>query len=43
MEDPKTSENVVLESLMLEMFGAELPSWEEDLLSYMRSVGIAKE
>lgn len=42
-EDPKTSENVVLESLMLEMFGAELPSWEEDLLSYMRSVGIAKE
>ena len=41
--DRKTSENVVLESLMLEMFGAELPSWEEDLLSYMRSVGIAKE
>ena len=40
--DRKTSENVVLESLMLEMFGVDLPTWEGDLLSYMRSQGIAK-
>ena len=40
--DRKTSENVVLESLMLEMFGVDLPTWEEDLLSYMSSQGIAK-
>lgn len=40
--DRKTSENVVLESLMLEMFGVDLPTWEDDLLSYMRSQGIAK-
>ena len=40
--DPRTTENVVLESLMLEMFGVELPSWEEDLLAYMQSAGVAK-
>lgn len=40
--DRKTSENVVLESLMLEMFGVDLPTWEEDLHSYMSSQGIAK-
>ena len=40
--DSKTSENVVLESLMLEMFGVDLPTWEEDLHSYMSSQGIAK-
>ena len=40
--DRKTSENVVLESLMLEMFGVDLPTWEEDLYSYMSSQGIAK-
>lgn len=39
--DPKTAENVVLESLMLEMFGAELPTWEEDLQSYMEAMGLA--
>ena len=39
--DRKTSENVVLESLMLEMFGVDLPTWEEDLHSYMSSQGIA--
>ena len=40
--DRKTSENVVLESLMLVMFGVDLPTWEEDLHSYMSSQGIAK-
>ncbi|MBS7406108.1 MAG: NAD(P)-dependent oxidoreductase [Coriobacteriales bacterium] len=40
--DRKTSENVVLESLMLEMFGVDLPTWEDDLHSYMSSQGIAK-
>ncbi|WP_165060794.1 sugar nucleotide-binding protein [Adlercreutzia sp. ZJ154] len=39
--DPKTAENVVLESLMLEMFGAELPTWEDDLESYMKAAGLA--
>ncbi|WP_172135698.1 NAD(P)-dependent oxidoreductase [Adlercreutzia sp. ZJ473] len=33
--DPKTAENVVLESLMLEMVGADLPTWEDDLRAYM--------
>ena len=37
--DRKTSENVVLESLMLEMFGVDLPTWEDDLHSYMSSQG----
>ena len=40
--DRKTSENVVLESLMLEMFGVDLPTWDEDLHSYMSSQGLAK-
>ena len=40
--DRKTSENVVLESLILEMFGVDLPTWEDDLHSYMSSQGIAK-
>ena len=40
--DPKTAENVVLESLMLEMFGAELPTWQDDVESYFKEVGMAK-
>ena len=40
--DRKTSENVVLESLMLEMFGAELPAWEKDLESFLVAEGLAK-
>ena len=40
--DPKTAENVVLESLMLEMLGADLPTWEEDLRSYMDSEGLLR-
>lgn len=38
--DPKTAENVVLESLMLEMVGADVPTWEEDLEAYMREVNL---
>lgn len=38
--DPKTAENVVLESLMLEMLGTELPTWEDDLQTYMAEQGL---
>lgn len=37
-----TAEQVLLESLMLEMFGAELPSWEEDVVAYCKEVGLAQ-
>lgn len=40
--DKKTAENVVLESLMLEMFGVDMPTWEEDLRAYMEAEGLAK-
>jgi dTDP-4-dehydrorhamnose reductase len=39
--DAKTAEHVVLESLMLEMQGIELPTWQEDLEEYMRTAGLA--
>lgn len=42
-EDPETAEDIVLESLMLEMAGANLPSWEEDLHSYMSAKGLLAE
>ncbi|NGM18284.1 SDR family oxidoreductase [Xiamenia xianingshaonis] len=38
--DPKTAENVVLESMMLEMAGIELPTWEEDLRAYLAAEGL---
>ena len=38
--DAKTAENVVLESMMLEMAGVQVPTWEEDLAAYMKSVGL---
>ena len=41
--DLVTAEKVQLESLMLEMFGAELPTWEEDLRAYLEEIGLAKE
>lgn len=41
--DPKTAENVVLESLMLEMFGVELPDWKDDLAAYLKSIGQLSE
>ena len=40
--DARTAENIVLESLMLEMLGADLPTWEEDLRSYMEEQGLLK-
>ncbi len=40
--DLVTAEQVELESLMLEMFGAELPTWEEDVDTYFKEIGLAK-
>ena len=40
--DLVTAEQVELESLMLEMFGAELPTWQDDVESYLKEVGLAK-
>lgn len=40
--DIVTAEQVELESLMLEMFGAELPTWQEDVDSYFKEIGLAK-
>lgn len=39
-EDARTAENIVLESMMLEMKGIELPTWEEDLAAYMKEQGL---
>ncbi len=39
-EDPATAENIVLESLLLEMAGIEMPTWEDDLAAYMKSVNL---
>lgn len=39
-EDPRTAENVVLESMMLEMAGITLPTWEDDLKAYMEEQGL---
>lgn len=38
--DEATAESVVLESLMLEMAGANIPTWQEDLHLYMEREGI---
>ena len=38
--DLVTAERVILESLMLEMFGADLTTWEEDLESYLAEEGL---
>lgn len=43
VQDPATAEDVVLESLMLEMAGAKLPTWEECLRSYMEHKGLLAE
>ena len=40
--DLVTAEQVELESLMLEMFGAELATWQDDVESYFKEVGMAK-
>ncbi len=41
-QDIVTAEQVELESLMLEMFGAELPTWQEDVDAYFKEIGLAK-
>ncbi len=41
--DLVTSEQVLLESLMLEMFGAELPTWEEDVEQYFAEPKVAEK
>lgn len=38
--DARTAEHIVLESLMLEMLGADLPTWEDDLRAYMDEQGL---
>lgn len=43
ISDPETAEDIVLESLMLEMAGAHLPTWEEDLYAYMQLENLVTE
>ncbi len=38
--DPATVENVVLESMMLEIAGADLPTWDKSLKKYMSLKGL---
>lgn len=40
--DLVTAETIELESLMLAMFGAELPTWEDGLKAYLTEVGLMK-
>lgn len=42
-EDKRTAENVVLESMMLDIAGVTMPTWEEDLKSYMSEEGLMAE
>lgn len=41
--DPATAEDIVLESMMLEIAGADLPTWEESLEKYMSLKGLLKK
>ncbi len=41
-EDLVTAEQVLLETMRLEMVGVDLPTWEDDLQSYLESQGLAK-
>ena len=34
-EDPRTAEHLVLESLLLEMSGVDIPAWDDELVRYM--------
>lgn len=38
--DPASAEKVVLESMVLEIAGIDMPTWEEDLRSYMKEEGL---
>ncbi len=40
VEDPRTAENIVLESMLLDIAGIELPTWEDDLKRYMEEQGL---
>lgn len=42
VSDPATAEDIVLESLMLEIAGAKLPTWDESLEKYMSLKGLLK-
>lgn len=37
-EDPRTAEHLVLESLLLEMSGVVIPSWDDELARYMATL-----
>lgn len=41
--DPDTVEDIVLESMMLEIAGAKLPTWDKSLKKYMSLKGLLKE
>ena len=40
VEDSRTAENIVLESMLLDIAGIELPKWEDDLKAYMEEQGL---
>ena len=40
VEDPRPAENLVLESMLLDIAGIELPTWEDDLKRYMEEQGL---
>lgn len=40
VEDFRTAENIVLESMLLDIAGIELPTWEDDLKAYMEEQGL---
>lgn len=41
-QDLVTAEQILLESMVLEMVGSELPTWEDDLRNYLKEIGAAK-
>lgn len=41
-EDLVTAEQVLLESLMLEMYGADVPEWKDDVHTYLASCGLTQ-
>ncbi len=39
----RSAESIILESLLLEMFGADMPKWEDDLTDYLKFKGLLKD
>ncbi len=39
----RSAESIILESLMLEMFGADMPTWQDDLKNYLEYKGLLKD